>query len=45
MLGQNILAGLDLGTVDPQLDRFLLVCATETNSRAGIDRLVANLPT
>ncbi|MGH2614563.1 MAG: aminomethyl-transferring glycine dehydrogenase subunit GcvPA [Thermomicrobiales bacterium] len=44
LLEQGILGGLDLGTVAPTLDRFLLVCATETNTRAGIDRLVAGLP-
>lgn len=42
-LQDGILAGLDLGTVDPALDSYLLLCATETNSRAGIDRFVASL--
>lgn len=39
----GILAGLDLGTVDPTLASNLLLCATETNSRAGIDRFVESL--
>jgi glycine dehydrogenase subunit 1 len=39
----GILAGLDLGTVNPNLSSYLLLCATETNSRAGIDRFVASL--
>jgi glycine dehydrogenase subunit 1 len=40
---EGILAGLDLGTVDPALASCLLVCATETNNRRGIDRFVAAL--
>ena len=40
----GMLGGLDLGTIDARLDHFLLVCATETNTKAGIDRLVASLP-
>jgi glycine dehydrogenase subunit 1 len=44
LLDDGILAGFDLGAIDPQLDHCLLVCATEVNSRAGIDRLVAALP-
>ncbi len=44
LLDGGILAGFDLGEIDQELDRFLLVCATEVNSRAGIDRLVAALP-
>jgi glycine dehydrogenase subunit 1 len=40
----GILGGLDLGAVDPALERFLLVCATETNSRDGIERMVSLLP-
>lgn len=44
LLGEGILAGLDLGTVDSRLGRNLLLCATEVNSQAGIDRLIANLP-
>jgi glycine dehydrogenase subunit 1 len=44
LLEEGILGGLDLGSVDAELDHALLVCATETNSRAGIDRMVAALP-
>lgn len=44
LLEQGILGGLDLSVVDPRLDHHLLLCATETNSRAGIDRLAAALP-
>jgi glycine dehydrogenase subunit 1 len=45
LLEHDMLAGLDLGTVSPELDHYLLVCATEVNTRAGIDRLVSLLPT
>ncbi|HET7056214.1 MAG TPA: aminomethyl-transferring glycine dehydrogenase subunit GcvPA [Thermomicrobiales bacterium] len=44
LLDHGILGGLDLGTVDPSLANAMLLCATETNSRAGIDRLIAALP-
>ena len=44
LLEQGIHGGLDLATVDLALDRSLLMCATETNSKHGIDRLVAALP-
>ncbi len=44
LLADGILAGLDLGSVDPALDHHLLVCATEVNSRVGIDRFVRALP-
>jgi glycine dehydrogenase subunit 1 len=44
LLDRDILAGLDLGTVNPSMDRALLVCATEANTRAGIDRMVSALP-
>ena len=43
LLGQGILGGLDLGTVDPALDHALLMCATETNTKQGIDRLAGAL--
>jgi glycine dehydrogenase subunit 1 len=43
LLDHGILGGLDLGTVDPALASYLLVCATEVNSRASIDRLVSTL--
>jgi glycine dehydrogenase subunit 1 len=44
LLEHGIHGGLDLAKVDPALDRSLLMCATETNSRQGIDRLVDALP-
>ena len=44
LLDQQIVGGLDLGTVDPALGNHMLVCATETNTRAGIERMVAALP-
>jgi glycine dehydrogenase subunit 1 len=44
LLDHGILGGLDLGTVDPALDHYLLACATETNTRASIERLAATLP-
>src|ERR671916_1553431 len=33
LLEHGILGGLDLATVDPALDRYLLMCATETNTK------------
>jgi len=44
LLEQGILGGFDLKAIAPALDHRLLVCATETNSRAGIERMVAALP-
>jgi glycine dehydrogenase subunit 1 len=44
LLEHGIHGGLDLAAVDPTLDRFLLMCATETNTKQGIDRLVDALP-
>ncbi|MFT4037459.1 MAG: aminomethyl-transferring glycine dehydrogenase subunit GcvPA [Thermomicrobiales bacterium] len=44
LLEQGIIGGLDLGSVDPSLERYVLICTTEMNSRAGIDRLIAALP-
>jgi glycine dehydrogenase subunit 1 len=44
LLVHGIHGGFDLGKVDPTLDRSLLMCATETNSKQGIDRLVETLP-
>lgn len=44
LLQKEILCGFDLKAVSPTLDHSLLVCATETNSRAGIERMVAALP-
>jgi glycine dehydrogenase subunit 1 len=43
LLEHGIHGGLDLASVDPALDRFLLICATETNTKDGIDRLVEAL--
>ena len=39
----GIIGGLDLGTIDASLANHLLMCTTELNSRAGIDRLVSVL--
>ena len=36
----GIIGGYDLGHLDPALDRHMLICATEMNDRASIDRLV-----
>jgi glycine dehydrogenase subunit 1 len=44
LLEHGVLAGLDLGTVNPELNHYLLVCATEVNTRAGIDRMANLLP-
>jgi glycine dehydrogenase subunit 1 len=44
LLDSGILGGLDLGLIEPELDHALLVCATETNTRDGIERLVQALP-
>jgi glycine dehydrogenase subunit 1 len=44
LLEHGIHGGLDLATVDSALGRSLLMCATETNTRDGIDRLVDALP-
>lgn len=40
LLEAGILGGLDLGRFDPAQDHHLLLCATELNSRKGIDRLI-----
>jgi glycine dehydrogenase subunit 1 len=39
----GIIGGYDLARHDPTLDHHLLLCATELNDRASIDRLVAAL--
>ncbi len=44
LLDHGIVGGYDLGRLDPSLDRHLLLCATELNNRASIDRLVAAMP-
>jgi glycine dehydrogenase subunit 1 len=43
LLASGIIGGYDLGKVDAALDHHMLICATEMNDRAGIDRLVAAL--
>src|SRR5215212_11876734 len=44
LLEHGVHGGLDLAAVDPTLDHALLMCATETNTKRGIDRLVDTLP-
>ncbi|HEX3016064.1 MAG TPA: aminomethyl-transferring glycine dehydrogenase subunit GcvPA [Desulfobacteria bacterium] len=39
----RILAGLDLARFFPELNNHLLICVTETKTKADIDRLVAGL--
>ena len=43
LLGAGIVGGFDLSSVDPALDHHVLLCATELNNKAGIDKLVAAL--
>jgi glycine dehydrogenase subunit 1 len=43
LAGEGILAGYPLGDFDPELERCLLVCATEMTPVAAIDRLTARL--
>jgi glycine dehydrogenase subunit 1 len=43
LLAHGIVGGYDLGQVDGDLERHLLLCATELNSRASIDRMVGIL--
>ena len=40
---KGIIGGLDLASVDESLTNFMLVCTTELNSQAGIDRMVSAL--
>jgi glycine dehydrogenase subunit 1 len=40
LLDAGIMGGLDLGRFDPAMSDALLLCATELNSRRGIDRLI-----
>jgi len=40
LLEAGIIGGLDLGQFGPEYENALLLCATEMNSRAGIDRFV-----
>lgn len=40
LLESGILGGLDLGRFDPGQSNFLLLCTTELNTKAGIDRMV-----
>jgi glycine dehydrogenase subunit 1 len=39
----GIIGGYDFANVDPALDDYLLVCATELNDKESIDRLIATL--
>lgn len=39
----GIIGGFDLGTIAPELDHHLLVCATELHSKASLDRVVVAL--
>ena len=43
LLERGIIGGYDLARVAPELERHLLLCATEMNDRAGIDALVSAL--
>lgn len=43
LMEKGILAGLPLGCLDPEMGRSLLVCVTETKSKAEIDTLVKQL--
>ena len=43
LLAEGLVGGLDLGSFDREKEDKLLLCATELNSRASIDRLVAIL--
>jgi glycine dehydrogenase subunit 1 len=43
LLDAGILGGFDLGAVDPALDTYLVLCATELNTKDGIDRLIGAL--
>lgn len=40
LLEAGILGGLDLGEVDPALANYMMLCATELNTKSGIDRMV-----
>jgi glycine dehydrogenase subunit 1 len=41
LLEQGIIGGYEAGRDDTSLDRYLVLAATELNTKAGIDRLVA----
>lgn len=43
LFAQNIIGGVDLGQIDDRMANVLLLCATELNTREGIDRLIAAL--
>jgi glycine dehydrogenase subunit 1 len=43
LLAEGILGGLDLGRFDPTWNHHLLLCATELNTKAGIDRFATAL--
>ncbi|MBA2520461.1 MAG: aminomethyl-transferring glycine dehydrogenase subunit GcvPA [Chloroflexia bacterium] len=44
LLDSGIIGGFDLGLLDDRYQPYLLLCCTELNDRAGIDRLVAAVP-
>ncbi|MDQ3694280.1 MAG: aminomethyl-transferring glycine dehydrogenase subunit GcvPA [Chloroflexota bacterium] len=44
LLDAGIIGGFDLGLLDDRYRQHLLLCCTELNDRAGIDRLVAAAP-
>jgi glycine dehydrogenase subunit 1 len=43
LLGADIIGGYDLSAIDRSLDHHLLLCATELNDKASIDRLIQTL--
>lgn len=43
LLRQRIVGGYDLAVLSPELEGCMLLCATETNTRAEIDKLVSAL--
>ncbi len=43
LLSRKIVGGYDLSIVSPDLEGYMLLCATETNTRAQIDGLVSAL--
>ncbi|AHF07692.1 aminomethyl-transferring glycine dehydrogenase subunit GcvPA [Desulfitobacterium metallireducens] len=43
LIKEKIIGGLDLSRFYPELDHHLLICVTETKSKADIDQLVARL--
>ena len=43
LLQAGIIGGYDLSAVESSLDRYLLLCATELNDKASIDRFIATI--